>query len=77
MNVEVCAEDSTFSVSNSNVDRIAGKLLEKYNVIEDFMCSNQLKLNGDKTHIMLLSTDKSWRSRAVSSFLGALCKEKF
>ena len=63
------ADDSTFSVSNSNVDRIAGKLLEKYNVIEDFMCSNQLKLNGDKTHIMLLSTDKSWRTKLTENSL--------
>ena len=33
------------------------------------MCSNRLKLNGEKTHIMLLSTDRAWRSKLTADSL--------
>ena len=32
------------------------KLTEKHKVIAEFMDNNKLKLNGDKTHLMLLAT---------------------
>ena len=33
------------------------------------MCSNDLKLNGDKTHLMLLSSERGWRSKLTDDSL--------
>ena len=33
------------------------------------MVNNRLKLNGDKTHLMLLGTDKAWRSKLTGDSL--------
>ena len=57
------ADDSTFSVANSDLETISSNLSNKYSVISKFMGSNRLKLNDDKTHLMLLSTDKAWRTK--------------
>ena len=57
------ADDGSFSIASSNLDEIESKLEENYNIIADFMNNNKLKLNGDKTHLMLLSTDKAWKTK--------------
>ena len=57
------ADDSSFSVADSDLNVISKKLTENYTKISDFMCRNKLKLNNDKTHIMLLATDRAWRSK--------------
>ena len=31
------------------------------------MNNNKLKLNGDKTHLMLLDTDKAWRNKLAGN----------
>ena len=63
------ADDSTFSVASSNVETISQNLSEKYNEISQFMESNRLKLNDDKTHLMLLSTDRAWRTKLSNDSL--------
>ena len=63
------ADDSTFAVSSSNLDIIENQVSEKYNKIAEFMCSNQLKLNEDKTHLMLVATDRAWRSKLSNDSL--------
>ena len=63
------ADDSTFAVSSSNLDIIANQVSEKYKKIAEFMCSNQLKLNEDKTHLMLVATDRAWRSKLSNDSL--------
>ena len=57
------ADDSTCSFSSSSTDIISTKITEQYRVISDFMSNNKLKLNGDKTHLMLLATGKAWRTK--------------
>ena len=57
------ADDSTVSYSDENPQAISAKISEKYSIIAEFMNSNKLNLNGDKTHLMLLATDKAWRSK--------------
>ena len=63
------ADDSTFSVSSTQVETISGNLSDKFCEISKFMSSNRLKLNDDKTHLLLLSTDKSWRSKLSDNSL--------
>ena len=53
------ADDSSFSFASTNLITIERKLTENYHIIAEFMNNNKLKLNGDKTHLMLLSTDKA------------------
>ena len=36
------------------------------------MCNNRLKLNGDKTHLMLLASDRSWRTKLTEDSLGLI-----
>ena len=53
------ADDSSFSCSNTNLDTIETKITDNYNTIAAFMNNNKLKLNGDKTHLMLLGSDSA------------------
>ena len=57
------ADDSTFSFSSTSIATISAKVTEQYSVISEFMSNNMLKLNGDKTHLMLLATENAWRSK--------------
>ena len=57
------ADDSTFSYSSTSIATISAKVTEQYSVISEFMSNNMLKLNGDKTHLMLLATENAWRSK--------------
>ena len=50
------ADDSTYSVGESDQDILSGKLTEKYKVIANYMTNNRLKLNDDKTHLLVMST---------------------
>ena len=54
------ADDSTVSVFSSDPEEITAKLTERYGVISDYMSNNRLKLNGDKTHLMLLASSYAW-----------------
>ena len=53
------ADDSTSSCSERNDQQLAEKLTKNYNTISDYMSSNRLKLNGDKTHVMVMMTDQA------------------
>ena len=57
------ADDSSFSFASPDLEVISRTLTANYNDISDFMCSNKLKLNDEKTKLMLLSTDRAWRSK--------------
>ena len=57
------ADDSTFSCASPSLNNLSTNLSEKYKHVANFMGSNKLKLNGDKTHIMLLSSDSNWRTK--------------
>ena len=57
------ADDSSFSVADSDIEVISRKLTENYNNVSNFICSNKLKLNDEKTHLLLLASDRAWRSK--------------
>ena len=57
------ADDSSFSSSSSCLDTIETQLKSNYDEVAAFMNNNKLKLNSDKTHLMLLGTDSAWRNK--------------
>ena len=38
---------------------LSKKLSEKYNIVAEFMRNNKLKLNDDKTHLLVMDTGQS------------------
>ena len=68
-NICCSADDSCFSYSSKDTNDITEKLIDKYNIIAEYMKSHQLKLNGDKTHLMLLLSDAARRSRPNDSVI--------
>ena len=57
------ADDSSYTFSSKEAGNITDKISEKFRSISEYMASNGLKLNGDKTHLMLLMTDESRRAK--------------
>ena len=49
-------------MSSKDQDELSSKLTRKYEVIADYMTSNKLKLNDDKTHLLVMMTDQKRRS---------------
>ena len=54
--VDAFADDSTMTVTGTNVEEIGSKLTENCQVVSNWMASNRLKLNPDKTHLMTVGT---------------------
>ena len=63
LTINCYADDSTFSYSSSSIQEISDKISENYTEVAQFMSNNKLKLNGDKTHLMLLATEHAWRNK--------------
>ena len=57
----VYADDSTFTVTGSDPDLLSSKLSEKFTVMADYLTANKLKVNNDKTHLMLMCTSQRQR----------------
>ena len=57
------ADDSSFSSTSSCLESMETQLKSNYDAIAAFMNNNRLKLNSDKTHLMLLGTDSAWRNK--------------
>ena len=55
------ADDSTYTVTGKNPAEITEKLTLKYNVVADFLTDNKLKVNDDKTHLLVMSTRQKRR----------------
>ena len=54
-NIVCFADDTTFTSADFDAASLSSKLTEKYKIIAQFMVNNQLKLNDDKTHLLVLS----------------------
>jgi hypothetical protein len=50
------ADDSTYSASSQDQDILEEKLNEKYSVMANYLGNNRLKLNNDKTHLLIMTT---------------------
>ena len=55
------ADDSTYSVASDDQDTLEAKLNAKYRVIAEYMGNNRLKLNDDKTHLLIMTTQQRQR----------------
>ena len=56
--MEQYADDSTLSATGATIENINDKLTASCQAVSNWMASNQLKLNADKTHILTLGTDR-------------------
>ena len=58
------ADDSSYSKSSSDPETLKADIKVKYKEIASYMSKNKLVLIGDKTHLMLLTTDAARRRMA-------------
>ena len=65
MSCETCgsigcyADDTTYTCSGPDSLVLSEMLTSKFKLIADFLVSNKLKLNDDKTHLMVMSTSQA------------------
>ena len=57
------ADDSSYSYSGKSDQHISTMISTKFKKIAEYMESNQLKLNGDTTHLLCLMSDESRRAK--------------
>ena len=62
-NICCFADDTTYSCSDTSPDSLSEKLSSKFFMISDFLVSNRLKLNDDKTHLLLLTSSQTRKAR--------------
>ena len=55
------ADDSTFSISNKNVEKLNEDIDEKYKEIAQYMAKNRLILNSDKTQLLVMTSARRHR----------------
>ena len=60
-NVCCYADDTTYSCSDTDPQALSEQLTAKYKLLSEFLVSNRLKLNDDKTHLMVLTTSQTRR----------------
>ena len=65
----IYVDDSTYCINASDPQSLAKNLSEKYQILADFLNSNGLKVNDDKTHTMCLTTSQMRRSRNIGQFI--------
>ena len=64
--IAVYADDSTYSVSDRDQDRLSTKLSEKFQVMADYLTANRLKVNSDKTHLIVMTTAQKRRKHPTT-----------
>ena len=53
------ADDTTLTCVNSDHSKLSERLTHQYHKISEFMIDNRLKLNQDKTHLVVISTQNN------------------
>ena len=53
------ADDTTLTATESDHADLTAKLLANYEIISEFMSNNRLKLNDDKTHLLVIATSQA------------------
>ena len=61
------ADDSTNTATGSDTEELSIKLTHKYAVLADFLSANKLKVNDDKTHLLVMSTSQKRHHRDTST----------
>ena len=77
---EACGElvgyvdDGAYSFGHADPKVLSEVLTEKYTQLEDWMNKNRLVINPEKTHLMVIGSDKTARSRQqVNMMAGEHC----
>ena len=52
------ADDSSYSKSNEDTNKLNEEINAKYSEISEFMASNRLVLNDEKTHLLVMASEK-------------------
>ena len=52
------ADDSTYTLSNSDTEELNANIDSKYKIIEDYMNKNKLILKSDKTHLLVMASER-------------------
>ena len=60
-------DDGAYSYAHTDPVILSGVLSRKYELLEDWMNSNKLVVNPDKTHLMVMGTKKSAARRGEVS----------
>ena len=60
--ITVYADDSTYTVSNKDQEQLSEILSEKFSVMADYLTANRLKVNGEKTHLNIMTTEQKRRN---------------
>ena len=55
------ADDSTYTISGKDPLQLSQKLSEKYTVMAEYLTANKLKVNDDKTHLLVMTTRQKRR----------------
>ena len=55
------ADDSTYSISSRNQEHLKQKLNDKYSTMANYLGNSRLKLNDDKTHLLIMTTKQKRR----------------
>ena len=58
-NVCCYADDTTLTATETDHAALSTKLSAKYEAISEFMFNSRLKLNDDKTHLLIISTSQT------------------
>ena len=53
------ADDTTMTVVESDHSKLSANISEKYNQVSNYMINNRLKLNDDKTHLMVICSSNA------------------
>ena len=61
------ADDSTYTVKGKDPEELSEKLSRKYKVMFDYLTDNKLKVNDDKTHLLVMTTRQKRRFVDTSS----------
>ena len=61
------AVDSTITLTDSDPNRLSMKLTEKYLEVPSYFTANKLKVNDDKTQLVVMTSSKKMR---VSKYSG-------
>jgi hypothetical protein len=60
-------DDGTFSVAQTDPATLSVKLSNQYDVIADYMAANKLVINGDKTHLIVMTSGDQSRQISLSA----------
>ena len=62
-------DDSIYSHGDTDPELLSQKLTQQYERISNFMATNRLVINGDKTHLVVMGTRRTARRRQEVSIL--------